>query len=77
MLYEIKQFTIITPLERCGQLLSTKLLFPFMPDILQDTVHNARQWKEGFSDMHPHGHISWWVNDSATKFTLTSEPWQK
>jgi hypothetical protein len=58
MLYEIKQSTIIAPLESCGQLLSAKLLFPFMPDNLQDTVHYARQWKEGFSDMHPHGHIS-------------------
>jgi len=46
---------------------------PLMPDNLQDTVHYARQWKEGFSDMHPHGHISWWVTDIATKFTLNRE----
>ena len=45
----------------------------FMPDSLQDTVHYARHWKEGFSDMHPHGHISWWVKDIATKFTLNWE----
>ena len=70
MLYEIKQSTIIAPVESCGQLLSTKSLFPFIPDNLQDTVHYTRQWKEGFSDMHPHGHISWRVKDMATKFIL-------
>lgn len=47
--------------------------FFFMPDNLQDTVHYARQWKEVFSDMYPHGHISWRVKDVATKFTLNRE----